>query len=312
MKFKPEVLAPRLAEILKSPTAEPAVRAAAAAALVEIHPNPEASALVALIDDPDTPVELIEPIGAAVAASGGDHAAEAAADLRALALHALEIAPSRMHQPLATVLVRTPAGAQALLDLVAKGKVPPALLLKPALKDAIVAALPADGAARVTALTKDLPPEDDARQRLINDRRRAYARFGGDAAAGARVFEKNCAACHKLANVGNVVGPQLDGIASRGFERLCEDILAPNRNVDILFVRTNYFMKSGDIVSALFRRNEGETVVVADEQGKEKVMKRSEISEERVSRFSLMPDNFGELLTEEEFRNVLAHLMSVR
>jgi hypothetical protein len=71
-------------------------------------------------------------------------------------------------------------------------------------------------------------------------------------------------------------------------------------------------MKSGDIVSALFRRVEGETVVVADEQGKEQVLKRADISEERVSRFSLMPDNFGETLSEEEFRNVLAWLMSVR
>jgi putative heme-binding domain-containing protein len=311
-RFKPEELAPRLAEILRSPKAEPAVRAACATALVELHPDPQTAALAALLDDPDTPAELIEPIAIAIAVARGARDAEAAATVEELALHALEIAPSRMHLPLATALVRTRAGASALLDRVAKGKVPPALLLKPALKDAIAAALPGDGVTRVAELTKDLPPEDDARQRLINDRRKSYARFGGDAAAGQGVFQKSCAACHKLAGTGTVVGPQLDGIASRGFERLCEDILAPNRNVDVQFVRTNYFMKSGDIVSALYRRTEGETIVVADEQGKESALKRADVAEERVSRFSLMPDNFGEILSDEEFRNLLAWLMSVR
>jgi len=304
-KYRPEQLAPRLAQILQSPTAEPAVRAACAAALVAIRPDPEAESLAALLDDPDMPPELIEPTCAALAARD-------AAAVRTLALRALEIAPSRMHAAVAAALARTPAGASALLEGVARGKAPPALLTRSPLKDALVAALPADGAARIAALTKGLPPEDEARQKQINDRRRSYARLGGDATTGAAVYTKNCAACHRFAGAGAVVGPQLDGIASRGFERIFEDVLAPNRNVDVQFVRTNYFLKNGDVVSALFRREEGATIVVADEQGKETALLSSDVAEQRPSRFSLMPDGLGEVLGETELRDLVAYLMAAR
>jgi putative heme-binding domain-containing protein len=304
-KYRPQQLAPRLAQILKTPAAEPGVRAACAAALVAIRPDPEAESLAALLDDPDTPPELIEPACAALA--DGDAAA-----VRALAIRALEIAPSRMHAAVAAALARTPAGAGTLLESVARGKAPPALLTKEPLKGALIAALPADGAARIAELTKGLPPEDEARQKLINDRRRSYARIGGDAAAGLAVFTKNCAVCHRFAGAGAVVGPQLDGIASRGFERIFEDVLAPNRNVDVQFVRTNYFLKNGDVVSALFRREEGATIVVADEQGKETALARADVKEQHASRFSLMPDGFGESLDETQLRDLVAYLMSAR
>jgi putative heme-binding domain-containing protein len=304
-KYRPQQLTPRLAQILKSPAAEPGVRAACAAALVAIRPEPEAESLAALLDDPDTPPELIEPACAALAA--GDAAA-----VRALAIRALEIAPSRMHAAVAAALARTPAGAAALLESVARGKAPPALLTKEPLKGTLIAALPADGAARIAELTKGLPPEDEARQKLINDRRRSYARIGGDAIAGLTVFTKNCAVCHRFAGAGAVIGPQLDGIASRGFERIFEDVLAPNRNVDVQFVRTNYFLKNGDVVAALFRREEGATIVVADEQGKETALARADVKEQHASRFSLMPDGFGESLDETQLRDLVAYLMSVR
>jgi putative heme-binding domain-containing protein len=216
-----------------------------------------------------------------------------------------------MHAPVAAALARSAAGAAALLDAIAKGKAPPALLTKPELRDAVAAALK-DGAARVAALTRDLPSEDEARQRLINDRRRAFSRGGGDAVAGAAVFTKNCAVCHKIAGAGATIGPQLDGIRSRGFERLCEDILAPSRNVDVQFARTNYFLKNGDVVSALFRREEGATIVIADENGKERSLAKADVDDAKPSRLSLMPDNFGETLPERDFLDLLAYLMSVR
>jgi putative heme-binding domain-containing protein len=300
-KYRPEQLAPRLAQILQSPTAEPAVRAACAAALVAIRPDPEAESSPRCSTIP-TPPELIEPTCAALALHD-------AAAVRVLALRALEIAPSRMHAAVAAALARTPAGASALLDCVARGKAPPALLTKSPLKEALVAALPADGATRIATLTKGLPPEDEARQKLINDRRRSYARLGGDAVAGAAVFTKNCAVCHRFAGAGAVVGPQLDGIASRGFERIFEDVLAPNRNVDIQFVRTNYFLKNGDVVSALFRREEGATIVVADEQGR----RRRSRATSRAAREPLPScPTASASARRTQLRDLVAYLMSAR
>jgi putative heme-binding domain-containing protein len=109
---------------------------------------------------------------------------------------------------------------------------------------------------------------------------------------------------------GGNVGPQLDGIGARGLERLCEDVLDPNRNVDRAFRTTVVTLKDGDITSGLFRREEGELIVLADSTGKEMSIPQKQIAERRESESSLMPDNFGELISPEDFNHLMAYLLS--
>jgi putative heme-binding domain-containing protein len=312
-------VAERLAALARGRDVEPAVRAAAASAL---DPAPLASALAALVDDPDAPAELIDPICEAIAApatSDGNGARREAALLE-LAAKGVEICPGRQQPPLAAALARTKEGALRLLDLVAKGKAPARLLSKENVRAAVVAALPASdaepkeigGEARIAALTKSLPSEDAARAKLIADRRKGFSRYGGDAELGAPLFTKSCASCHQFLGKGAVVGPQLDGVASRGFERLLEDILDPNRNVDVQFQRTNLYLADGDILSVLIRRTEGATLVYCDDTGKEMRIQLADVSKQRPSPISLMPDNFGDAISEQDLRDLLAYLIAKR
>ena len=109
---------------------------------------------------------------------------------------------------------------------------------------------------------------------------------------------------------GNVIGPQLDGVGNRGLERLCEDVLDPNRSVDPAFRSTLLILKDGDVVSGLFRREEAEMVVLADSTGKEINIAKNQIQERRQSETSLMPENFGEIITPEDFINLMGYLLS--
>jgi putative heme-binding domain-containing protein len=102
----------------------------------------------------------------------------------------------------------------------------------------------------------------------------------------------------------------LDGIGARGLERLCEDVLDPNRNVDRAFRNTLVTLKDGDIVSGLFRREEGETIVLADSTGKEISISKKNIEERQETDSSLMPENFGEVITPVEFSHLMAFLLS--
>jgi putative heme-binding domain-containing protein len=69
-------------------------------------------------------------------------------------------------------------------------------------------------------------------------------------------------------------------------------------------------MKGDDVISGLLRREEGETIVLADSTGKEISVQKKQVSERRQSDTSLMPENFGELLSPEEFNDLMAFLLS--
>src|SRR5688572_20661389 len=159
-------------------------------------------------------------------------------------------------------------------------------------------------------LTKGLSPVSTELQKLFESRVAGYRPAKAKPVDGAILFTKHCAACHSIDRQGGNVGPQLDGIGTRGLERICEDVLDPNRNVDQAFRTTLLVLKDGEVVSGLFRREEGELVVLAESTGKEISVPRKAIVERRESDTSLMPENFGELLSQEEFDHLMAFLLA--
>jgi putative heme-binding domain-containing protein len=99
-------------------------------------------------------------------------------------------------------------------------------------------------------------------------------------------------------------------VGNRGAERLIEDVLDPSRNVDPTFRVTLFALKQGEAESGLIRREEGETVVIADATGKEKSIPKNEIVGRRESALSLMPDNFSEVIKPQDFNQLIAFLLS--
>src|SRR6185436_8554916 len=130
------------------------------------------------------------------------------------------------------------------------------------------------------------------------------------ATRGAEVFAKSCAICHQLDGKGAIVGPQLDGAGNRGLERLVEDVLDPNRNVDPAFRYSVVTLKNETSITGLQRREEGETLVFVDATGKEVTVAKKEIADRKESELSLMPANFGEALTDEQFYDLIAFLLA--
>ena len=182
------------------------------------------------------------------------------AQAKAALLNILPVAPERLQGAVASALVRRREGADALLNAIAAGKASARLL-----QDRNVTInLESSGLPKVTdriaALLKGLPAADAKLAALFDRRRDGFQHAKADAGLGAKVFEKHCAVCHQLAGKGAKVGPQLDGIGTRGLDRLMEDILDPNRNVDQTLRVTNLALKNGQIVSGLLLREEGEVL----------------------------------------------------
>jgi putative heme-binding domain-containing protein len=246
-----------------------------------------------------------------------EHAAQTLGNLnlpeaRAELVRVMALAPARLELVLALGLAGSPEGAEELLTAVAAGKASARLLQERWVQLRLQATKGPHLEERLAKLTQGLPPADRRLQELLQRRREGYVKARPDAALGAQVFEKNCGICHQLANRGAKIGPQLDGIGVRGLDRLLEDILDPNKNVDQAFRSTTLVLKNGQMVSGLVLREEGEVVIVADAQGKEVRVPRNTIEDRAVSNLSPMPANLAEQMPEADFYHLLAYLLAQR
>lgn len=293
----------RLAAIFQNKAGDADARAASARALLVLNAKGHLASVTPILNDATASVTFRDKLGQAIAEQNS-------AETRAILVEALRAAPQRLQVKLAAALAGNSAGAEALLQAVTDGQASPRLLLERAVKDKLAAAKPANAAARVERLTKGLSPASGEVEKLIEQRRTAYPSARASVTEGAALYTKHCAVCHNLGGQGGNVGPQLDGIGLRGLERLCEDVLDPNRNVDRAFRNTLLALKDGDVTSGLFRREEGELLVLADSTGKEITVAKKDVKERRESDTSLMPENFGEILSPADFNHLIAFLLS--
>jgi putative heme-binding domain-containing protein len=168
-------------------------------------------------------------------------------------------------------------------------------------------ALSADESARFADLKPDAQ-NDSQRDLFVLQKAQTISQLTPDIAIGKRVFEERCATCHQLRGNGKLIGPQLDGAVVRTLERLCEDILWSNRNVDEAFRITNVQMDDGETISGLVLDRNDQTLEIIDQNGKSQRILRSGIEQEKVSKLSLMPSNFEELISDNELASLIGFL----
>jgi putative heme-binding domain-containing protein len=221
----------------------------------------------------------------------------------------MKTAPYRYQAAVALALAGSPPGAEVLFKAVKMTEASPRLLQDRQVLERLKAVGVQNLDAKVAELTKGLPPADQKLAELIRQRAGRVTQVKADPAEGAKVFAKNCAACHRIGDQGGKVAPQLDGIGNRGAERLLEDILDPNRNVDAAFRARVVTLTDGTTKTGLMLRVDGPAVVFADAEGKEFRVPSADIEANRETALSPMPANFGETIPEPEFYHLLAYLL---
>lgn len=235
---------------------------------------------------------------------GQSSAKETSDALRAVLINA----PTELATTIATALAKTDDGFSALLSVVQAGRISPRVLLNNAVAGAIAKR---SESLRNTAanLTKDLPPEDTRLDQLIAQRVNDFRASKPDTGRGQQLFQQQCAACHKLKNNGGNIGPNLDGVASRGLHRLLEDILDPNRNVDPAFRQTIVETTDGRTLAGVNFRTEGELVMLNDAEGKEVSVPKAQVKSQNQSHLSLMPAAFEHTLNSKDLSDLVGYLL---
>jgi putative heme-binding domain-containing protein len=301
--LKLEGTAPEIERAMLDRRHETDTRAALAAALAALRADASVPAMKQIIGDADELMTVRERVAAALGATATPAAQQAIVD-------SFKLAPRELQTALANALASNTASAETLLEAVGDGKAPARLLLELGIHDRLAAAGVPNLEKRVKQLTKGVAAPKEELEKLIAERRAAFKSAHPSPGAGQAVFARNCMACHQVDGKGGAIGPNLAGLNKRGIDRLVEDVLDPNRNVDPAFRYSTLILKDGRLITGLQKKEEGEVLTFADTTGKMVDVKKGEIQQRIESPASLMPSNFAEILRPDDFNNLIAYLLS--
>jgi putative membrane-bound dehydrogenase-like protein len=281
------------------------IRGAAIEAMGGLDPAGSVPVLGRILGDASEPIELRQKAASALA---GLNAAESRAELA----RQLRTAPQLLAVHIAAGLAGTREGGDVLLREVEEGRASRRLLVEKTVDGRLKAVKSPELAGRAKKLTADLPPEDDRIRKLIESRRASFGKAKPDLARGAEVFAKNCAGCHRIEGKGTKIGPELDGVGHRGLDRILEDVLDPNRNVDQAFRATLLKTADGRVLSGLVLREEGQVLVIQEAADRETRVPVKDIEQRVLSLLSPMPANVVDAIPEADFHSLVGYLLSQR
>ena len=161
-----------------------------------------------------------------------------------------------------------------------------------------------------------------ARMRLLfpanrrEGRKSVIARFQpslkmtGDARRGRKIYERDCAACHKRGDLGKDVGPPLHDTSSRPAGALLVDILDPNRQIKPLFQSYVLHTTDGRIYTGMIDEESSNAVQLQQADGTSKEVLRIQIETLKSTGLSFMPEGLEKTINRQAMADLLKFLAS--
>ncbi len=288
---------------IRNPKNPPTARSQMAVELCRSRSNPFSTALAKRIADSALAENQRQNIGRQLFAPNPE------SSLRSLARDLLSELPLRSQRSFIQDLGVNQKGAKFVLQLAEEETIPATLLQNGKIQEQIRNhGQPLSK--RLQALIQNLPATHSNRNKAIQQISRNLGGKNGNQEEGRRLFNQACQICHQLAGQGALIGPQLDGVGNRGLERLLEDILAPNRNLDKAFHTHTLTLSNGDALTGLHQRDDGVLAIFVNAAGQEFSIPKQSIIRQQPNPKSIMPDNFIEILSEDQIANLTAFLLS--
>jgi putative heme-binding domain-containing protein len=212
-----------------------------------------------------------------------------------------------------TALMSRPERAARLLKAVEAGRIP-ASEIGPADRDRLLRYPAAAVRDRAVAAFEALSAND--RRRRADEIAGRVRSLKGDANHGRQVFVAQCSNCHNRrtesegilfrGEAGNV-GPDLGGVRERPPEALLSDILDPSRSVEPRYVSFALATTDGQVVSGMIASENASSITLKDGK-QERNVAREDVAELNSTGLSVMPENFGEVLTQQDLADLIGYL----
>ena len=205
-------------------------------------------------------------------------------------------------------LVRSVPRAEILLAAVAEGKVKPGEIERD--KKQLLLKHPNEGIRNAAnkVVGGDVMSN---RTKVIAEFTQAMANLQGDATRGKVVFQKICAACHQVGDIGKAVGPDLASTQNKTPADLLVNVLDPNREALPSFTTYTVVTDQGLILNGIIGSESATSITLKRADGAQDVILRSNIEQLVASGISLMPEGLEKDITPAQMADVLEFVRSI-
>lgn len=142
----------------------------------------------------------------------------------------------------------------------------------------------------------------------------------GDQAVGEAIFwgKGGCGQCHEVNGRGSSFGPDLSDTAKNSAAYLRSSLLTPTVQSSGYGPRRNrstgvsVTLRDGSTLQGMRRAEDNFWLLLMDQAGATRRINRDDIAEEHDLANSLMPSNYGQLLTPAEVQNLIAYMKTLK
>ena len=147
-----------------------------------------------------------------------------------------------------------------------------------------------------------------AREQVLNRMRDDLQFAKGDAQAGAAVFTRVCAQCHKIYGQGQEVGPEITRNGRGSYDQLLSNVFDPNLVIGEAFQSTNVATNDGRVITGLLVEDSPQRVVLKLAGGQTETIPRADVEARTLSPMSLMPEGIEAQMPPREIADLFAFL----
>lgn len=127
---------------------------------------------------------------------------------------------------------------------------------------------------------------------------------------GAKVFERECASCHRVGGKGATVGPNLETIRHHTPQQVLANILDPNREVTPAYLEYSVLLQDGRVANGLIAVETPTSLTLKRPNDVQETILREAIAELNSTGVSLMPEGLEKKITPDEMRDLLGWLLT--
>ena len=134
----------------------------------------------------------------------------------------------------------------------------------------------------------------------------------GDTNRGRQIFSKQCAACHRVGDIGTQVGPDISDSRVHAPDKLLTSILDPNRAIDNNYFRFIVLTNDGRTIDGLIAEETSDKIVIRSQNDQRHVIARSDIEQLKPTGVSMMPEGLESQVDPQGMADLIAFIKNWR